>query len=177
MTALDHQAPDRRQQLGRQQRHVVDHRLELVTRPVGEVAVSQKSADRFVVVRKVVQAVEVAVQPLLQDPRHQDLPQVHPRTPDRAVGLRKDVLVQQREQPRAQRLVRPDVLEPPQHRRNVVSRLRVDPDLVHRHLTDPKLRSVNLSHGVRPDREDPPENPGINHFHRQGYDIRMFFVT
>ena len=51
-------------------------------------------------VRQVVKTVEVAAQSLLQHSQYQNLPQVHPRTPDCAVGLRQDVLVQQHKQPR-----------------------------------------------------------------------------
>ena len=147
VTALHHQTPDRRQQLGRQQRHVVDHRLVLVARLVTEVAVAQKCAYRFVMVRKVVETVEVATQTLLQDPQHQDLPQIHSRTPDRPVRFRQNMLVQQRKQPRPQPLLAPDVLKPFQHRRDIVPGLRVDPDLVDRNLTNLELPSVNFSHG------------------------------
>ena len=146
--ALHHQASHRRQQLGRQQRHVVDHRLVLVVRLVTEVAVAQKRAYRIVMVRQFMQTVKVAAQALLQDSQHQDLPQVHSRAPDRAVGLRQDMLVQQRIQLLAQRLVTPDVLKPLQHRGNIVPRLRVDPDLVDGHLTELELRPVNFSHDV-----------------------------
>ena len=88
VAALHHQLPHRRQQLRRQQRHVVDHRLVLVTRLVTEIAVAQERANRFVMVHQVVETVEVAAQTLLQDAQHQDLPQIHSRTPDRAIGLR-----------------------------------------------------------------------------------------
>ena len=115
---------------------------------VTEVAVAQERAYRIVVVRQFMKTVEVATQPLLQDPKHQDLPQVHSRTPDRAVGLRKNMFVQQRKQPLAQLLVTPDVLKSLQHRRDVVTRLRVDRDLVDGHLTELDLRPVNFSHDV-----------------------------
>ena len=134
--ALHHQAPDRRQQLRRQQGHVVDHRLVLVTRLVIEIPVAQESTYRLMMVCQVVETVEIAAQSLLQDPQHQYLPQVHSRTPDRAVGLWQNMFVQQRQQSGPQRLVAPNVLKPLQHRRDVVSRLRVDPDLLDRHLTD-----------------------------------------
>ena len=125
VAALHHQAPNRRQQLGRQQGHIVDHRLVLVTRLVIEIPVAQETTYRRVMVRQVVKTVEVAAQSLLQHPQHQNLPQVHSRTPDCAVGLRQNMLVEQRKQPRAQRLVAPYVLKPLQHRRDVVPRLRV----------------------------------------------------
>ena len=99
-------------------------------------------------VRQVVEAVEVAAQPLFQDGQHQDLPQVHSGTPDRAVGIGKNVFIQQRKQSFAQCLVRPDVLKPFQHRRDVVPRLRVDLNLVDRHLTDLELPFLDFSHGV-----------------------------
>ena len=109
----------------------------------------------------------------------QNLPQVHPRTPDRAVGLRQDVLVQQHKQPRTQRLVAPDVLKPLQHRRDVVPRLRVDPDLLDGHLTELELCSVNFSHDVNgakiakivPKRVDPWE------ITPQEYDIWTIVAT
>ena len=148
VAALHHQAPNRRQQLGRQQGHIVDHRLVLVTRLVIEIPVAQETTYRRVMVRQVVKTVEVAAQSLLQHPQHQNLPQVHSRTPDCAVGLRQNMLVEQRKQPRAQRLVAPYVLKPLQHRRDVVPRLRVDPDLLDGYLTELELRSVNFSHGV-----------------------------
>ena len=109
------QLPHRRQQLGGQQGHVVHHPLVLVTRPVAEITVPQERAYRLVMVRQVVQTVEVTAQALLENAQHQDLPQLHPRTPDRAVGLRHDMLVQQRKQTSAQLLVGPDVLKPLQH--------------------------------------------------------------
>ena len=62
--ALHHQAPNRRQQLGRQQGHVVDHRLVLVTRLVIEIPVAQETTYRRVMVRQVVKTVEVAAQSL-----------------------------------------------------------------------------------------------------------------
>ena len=165
--ALHHQASHRRQQLGRQQRHVVDHRLVLVTRLVIEIPVAQETTYRCVMVRQVVKTVEVAAQSLLQHPQHQNLPQVHSRTPDCAVGLRQNMLVEQRKQPLAQLLVAPYVLKPLQHRRDVVPRLRVDPDLLDGYLTELELRSVNFSHGVSvakivPKWVDPGEIPRKN---------------
>ena len=44
---------------------------------------------------------EVAAQSLLQYSQYQNLPQVHPRTPHRAIRLRQNMLVQQCQQPRA----------------------------------------------------------------------------
>ena len=145
---LHYQLPHRRQQLGGQQGHVVHHPLVLVTRPVAEITVPQERAYRLVMVRQVVQTVEVTAQALLENAQHQDLPQLHPRTPNRAVGLRHDMLVQQRKQTSAQLLVGPDVLKPLQHRRDVVPRLRVDPDLLDGHLSDLELPPVHFSHGV-----------------------------
>ena len=58
------------------------------------------------------------------------------------------MLIQQRKQPGAQRLLAPDVLQPLQYRRNVVPRLRVDPDLPDRRLTQMELPSLNFSHRV-----------------------------
>ena len=108
-------------------------------RLVTEVAVAQERAYRIVMVRQFVKTVEVAAQSLLQDAKYQNLPQVHPRTPDRTVGLRQDVLVQQRKQPLTQHLVAPDVLKPFQHCGNVIPRFRVYPDLLDGHLTELKL--------------------------------------
>ena len=143
VTALHHQVPHRRQQLGRQQGHVVDYRLVFVTRLVIEIAVSQELTYRPVMVRQVVKTVEVVTQSLLQHTQHQNLPQVHSRTSHRTIGLRQNMLVQQCQQPRAQLLVAPDVLKPLQHRRDVVPRLRVDPDFLDRHLPELELRSVD----------------------------------
>ncbi len=110
--ALHHQLTHRRQQLRRQQRHVVLNRLALVSRLVSEIAVPQERPYCLVMVRKVVETVEVAVQALLQHPQYQDLPQVHSRTPNRTVRFRQNMLVQQCEQPGLQRFVTPDVLKP-----------------------------------------------------------------
>ncbi len=93
-------------------------------------------------VRKVLKTVEVAAQTLLEDPEHQDLPQGHPRTPDRAVHLRLNVFLQQPQQLLAKRPLRPDVLKPPQHRWDVVPRLGIEPDLLDGHLTEPELPSL-----------------------------------
>ena len=108
-------------------------------RIVTEIAVAQERTYRIVMVRQFVKTVEVAAQPLFQDAQDQNLPQIHPRTPDRAVGLRQDVLVQQRKQLLTQRLVAPDVLKPFQHRGNVIPRFRVYPDLLDGHLAELKL--------------------------------------
>ena len=176
VSALHHQAPHRRQQLRRQQGHVVDYRLVFVTRLVIEIAVSQELTYRLVMVRQVVKTVEVAAQPLLQDPQHQNLPQVHSRTPHRAIRIRQNMLVQQCQQPRAQLLVAPNVLKPLQHRRDVVPRLRVDPDFLDRHLPELELRSVNFSHDgnvakMVPKWVDPWE------ITRKEYDIWTIFAT
>ena len=176
VTALHHQAPHRRQQLGRQQGHVVDYRLVFVTRLVIEITVSQELTYRPVMVRQVVKTVEVAAQPLLQHPQHQNLPQVHSRTPHRAIRLWQNMLVQQCQQPRAQLLVAPDVLKPLQHRRDVVPRLRVDPDFLDRHLPELELRSVNFSPDgnvakMVPKWVDPWE------ITRKEYDIWTIFAT
>ncbi len=145
-------------------------------RLVTEITVAQERAYRIVMVRQFMRTVEVAAQPLLQHPQHQNLPQVHSRTPDRAVGLRQNMLVQQCQQPRAQRLVAPEVLKPLQHRRDVVPRLRVDPDLLDRHLPELKLRRVNFSHDgnvakIPPKWVDPWE------ITRKEYDIWTIFAT
>ena len=81
VAALHHQLSHRRQQIRRQQRHVVSNRLTLVIRLVAEVAVSQERPHLPVMVRKVVKTVEVAAQALLEDPQHEDRPQGHPGRP------------------------------------------------------------------------------------------------
>ena len=174
--ALHHQLSHRRQQIRRQQRHVVPNRLTLVTRLVAEVAVSQERPHLHVMVRQVLKTVEVAAQTLLEDPEHQDLPQGHPRTPDRAVHLRLNMLVQQPQQPPAKRLVGPDVLKPLQHRRDVVPGLGVEPDLLDGHLTEPELLSVDFSHGVGLAKIS-PEKPPTAGKHHQEYAIPPIFTT
>ena len=150
--------------------------MVLVIRLVAEIAVPQERAHRLVMVREVVKTVEVAAQPLLQDPQHQNPPERHPRTPDLPVGLRQDMRVEQRKQPRAQRLVRPNVLKPLQHRRDVVPRLGVDPNLLHRNLTQLELPSVNFSHDLDVSKI-PPKWADIECLHPQNYDISTFFAT
>ena len=86
------------------------------------------------------------------------------------------MFVQQRKQPLAQLLVTPDVLKPLQHRRDVVPRLRVDPDFLDRHLPELELRSVNFSHDgnvakMVPKWVDPWE------ITRKEYDISTIFAT
>ena len=176
VAALHHQLSHRRQQIRRQQRHVVSNRLALVIRLVAEVAVSQERPHLPVMVRKVVKTVEVAAQALLEDPQHEDRPQGHPRTPHRMVHLRLNMLLQQREQPRPKRLVRPDVLKPLQHRRDVVPRLGVEPDLLDWHLAEPELSSVHVSHGGRC-REDLAGRRPTARDHGQEYDIPTIFAT
>ena len=173
---LHYQLPHRRQQLGGQQGHVVHHPLVLVTRPVAEITVPQERAYRLVMVRQVVQTVEVTAQALLENAQHQDLPQLHPRTPNRAVGLRHDMLVQQRKQTSAQLLVGPDVLKPLQHRRDVVPRLRVDPDLLDGHLSDLELPPVHFSHGVAV-AKIPPKETRIDDLNRKNTTSRTIFAT
>ena len=145
-------------------------------RLVAEVAVAQERPHLPVVVREVVKTVEVAAQTLLEDPQHQDRPQGHPRTPDRMVHLRLNMLLQQREQPRPKCLVRPDVLKPLQHRRDVVPRLGVEPDLLDGHLAEPELPSVNFSHGGRC-REDLAQGRPTVRDHGQEYGISAIFTT
>ena len=125
---------------------------------------------------KVVKTVEVAAQALLENPQHQDRPKGHPRTPDRMVHLRLNMLLQQREQPCPKRLLRPDVLKPFQHRRDVVPRLGVEPDLLDWHLAEPELSSVNVSHGGRC-REDLAGRRTTTQNHGQEYDIPAIFAT
>ena len=145
-------------------------------RLVTEVAVAQERAYRIVMVRQFVKTVEVAAQSLLQDAQDQNLPQIHPRTPDRAVGLRQDVLVQQRKQLLTQHLVAPNVLKPFQNRGNVIPRFRVDPDLLDGHLTELKLRPVHFSHDVNV-AKILPKWADSSWITPQEYDIRMIFAT
>ena len=60
VAAVHHQPPHGREQLRRQQRHVVDHRLQLVAAVFGEIPVRQHRPHRAVVVRQIVQTVEIA---------------------------------------------------------------------------------------------------------------------
>ena len=145
-------------------------------RLVAEVAVSQERPHLRVMVRKVLKTVEVAAQTLLEDPEHQDLPQGHPRTPDRAVHLRLNVFLQQRQQLFAERPVGPDVLKPLQHRRDVVPRLGIEPDLLDGHLTEPELPFVNFPHGTDLAKIS-PESCRQRENHRPGYDILPIFTT
>ena len=67
VAALHHQSPHLRKQFRPHQRHVVDNCLKLVMRLVGEVAVAQHRPHRLVMVREIVQAVEIATQPVLEN--------------------------------------------------------------------------------------------------------------
>ncbi len=146
MAAFHHQSAHRRQQLRRQQAHVVDHRLVLVVALLPEIAVPQKRTQRPVMVGQIVKPVEVAAETLFHHPQHQNPPQLHARTTDRPIRTRQHVLVQQLEQPGPQRLVAVDVLKTAKQRRRVVARLRVDPDLADRRLAQPELPTLNLPH-------------------------------
>ena len=79
---------------GVNKRHVVDYRLVFVTRLVIEITVSQELTYRPVMVRQVVKTVEVAAQPLLQHPQHQNLPQGP--FPEGAALLRRRPTLRQR---------------------------------------------------------------------------------
>ena len=107
-------------------------------------AMRQHRPHRAVVVRQIVQTVEIAAQTLLQHAQHQNPPQVHARTTHLAVGPRPDVPLQQRKQLLAPLLVQ--VLKPLQHRRYVVAGLRVQPDGLDRNLTELKLPLLHFTH-------------------------------
>ena len=144
VAAVHHQPPHRREQLRRHQRHVVDQRLQLVPALIGEIPVRQHRPHRAVVVRQIVKAVEIAAQALLQNPQNQDPPQVHPRTAHCPVRPGADVRLQQPEQLLAPLHVQ--VLKPLQYRRDVVARLRIQPDVPDRHLAELHLPPLNFAH-------------------------------
>ena len=133
-----HQLVHPTQQLRRQQRHVVhDHPAAVAEAVDGVVAVPEHLAHRPVLVGQLLKAVEVAAQPLLEDGQHQDPPDLHAGPAHGAVRARTEVLLQKRQQLAPRVEVRPDQLQAPQKRRDVVARARVQLDALDRGRPEP----------------------------------------
>ena len=116
MTGLHDKLPDFRQKFRSQKRNIVNNRL--VAGIVRKIAMSL--ANRLVLVRKFVKAVEIATRTLL--PQNQNLPHVHARPSDAPVNARTNARLQQREELGSSLFVLVNVLKTSQKRRNVVAR-------------------------------------------------------
>ena len=86
MVTLRYQTTNITQQFRRQQRNIVHNLLVLVAGLVKRAAVHHHLAQVREVVGKIVEPVEIAVQPLLQNLQNQDLPYIHARTIDRLIN-------------------------------------------------------------------------------------------
>ena len=94
VTALHYYLANLRQQLRTQKRHIVDQRLQLViTRLVFSetVPVPQHLPYRLVLIRKLLQSVEIATQPLLQNRKNEYPPQVHTWTTHFQINTRANL--------------------------------------------------------------------------------------
>ena len=92
---------------------------------VQRVSMAKEPSQRLVLVRQLVEPVEVAAEPLLDHADHQGPPHLHARAPDLAVGVGKNVLLHEREQPFAEVFVAIEMLEPDKQDGNFVPGLEV----------------------------------------------------
>ncbi len=146
MAALHDQMVDPDKKSGAQEAHVVHQRLAVAALLVPDVRMAEEPAQRLVLVRQLVEPVEVAAQPLLDHAHHQDPPHLHARPADLPVDAGKHVLVHEREQPRAESLVGTEMLEPDEKGGDVVPGLEVQVDVLDADLAEFQLRIDCLSH-------------------------------
>ena len=107
--------------------------------------------QRAVLVDQLVQPVEVAPQALHHHPHHHDLPELQPRPAQVEADPGAQLLLQQCKQAQPEVGIRIQVLQTQQDRRDVVPRLRVEPDLLDPHRAEFELRILYLAHGESPE--------------------------
>ena len=146
MAALHDQLVDLYQQFGTQKAHIVHQCLVLVAMFVPNVRMAQEPTQRPVLVHQFVQPVEIAAKTLLDNSHHKDPPHLHARPTHTLVDPGKNVLVQERKQPRTKRLVAVQILKAQQQGRNVIPGLEVQRDVLDANLTKCHLRVAYLSH-------------------------------
>ena len=140
MAALHDQLIHLHQQLRAQKARVVHQRLVLVSMLIPDLPMPKEPAQRPVLVDQLVEPVEIAAQPLLDDAHHQNPPHLHARAPHLPVDAGKHVLVHERKQPAPKRLVAVEKLKPQQQGRNVVPGLQVQLDVLDANLAEFHLR-------------------------------------
>ena len=146
MAALHNQVVDRNKQFGAQKAHVVHQPLVAVAVIVPDIRMAKEAAQRLVLVHQLVETVEIAAQPLLDHPHHEDPPHLHARPADLPVDAGKDVLIEEGEQPGAEMLVGVEMLKSQQQGRDVVPGLEVEFDVFDVNLAECHLRIAYLSH-------------------------------
>ena len=120
MAALHNQIVDRNKQFGAQKAHIFHQPLVGVAIVVPDIRMAKEAAQCLVLVHKLVETVEIAVETLLDHPHHEDPPDPphrHARPPDLPVDAGKDVLVEECEQPGAEMLVGVEMLKSQQQGR------------------------------------------------------------
>ena len=136
------------QQLRRQEGDVVHEDAALVALVVEALrAVAEHIPNRAMLVRQLLEEVEVAAEALLEDGQHQDPPHLHAGAAHLAIDAGPEVRVEQVDQLRPRSLVGVDQLEAPEHSWNVVAGSGVEVDLLDRYGTQPQLKVDNFSHG------------------------------
>ena len=145
---LHHQLVDLVQKLRRQQRDIAHQRPVLVPAMVVEPRMAEHLANRPVAIGEVLQTVVVAPDALLQRRQHEDPPQIHARAPKTPVHARKKMRVQQVENLPAQRFVAVQVLDAPQHRRNVIPTDRVNRNVLDGDFAKPNKRFLDCPHAL-----------------------------
>ena len=111
----------------------------------------EEHPQRPVLVHQLMQPVEVAPQALHHHPHHHDLPELQSRPAQVEADPGAQLLLQQRKQARPQVDIRVQMLQTQQDRRDVVPRLRVQPDLLDPHRAEFELRILYLAHGESPE--------------------------
>ncbi len=140
---LHHQLVDLVQNLRRQQRDIAHQRSVLVPAMVVKPRMAEHLPNRPVAIGKVLQAVVVAPDALLERRQHEDPPQIHARAPKPPVHARKKMRVQQVEDLPAQRFVAVQVLVAPQHRRDVIPADRVNRNVLDGDFAKPNKRLLD----------------------------------
>ena len=140
MAALHDQLVDLPKRLRGQQVHIVYQCLIVVASFVPGVGMTKKLAYSHVLVRQLMQPIKVVAQALLDHSQYQNAPRRHARTSYLSVNAGKDVLVHECKKTVAQSLLRIQILEPNQNRRNIVPGLNVQFDILDANLTAPESR-------------------------------------
>ena len=145
---LHRQFVDLVQNLRRQQRDIAHQRPVFVPVMVVEPRMAEHLPNRPVAIGKILQTVVVAPDALLPRRQHEDPLQIHARAPKPPVHARKNMRVQQVENLPAQRFVAVQVLDAPQHRRDVIPAARVNRNVLDGDFAKPNQRLPDCSHAL-----------------------------
>ncbi len=99
---------------------IVNQTLQAVAGPV-ERAHTEHLAYRRMLVSQLLEAIEIAVQSLLQHGQHQNLPEIHPRPAPAVISSRKDIRLQEFHHLPEHRVLHVQPLQAMENRWNVVT--------------------------------------------------------